>query len=110
MSFVTVFNIFIVALVALFFPFMTLSRSLVKRYLLITAALFITPLVTALIGDISGWFSVNFIDIVLLERGIFCIAYAAGYGIIAGLLLNVFKVAVFSLFRKAKATKTSQEQ
>lgn len=107
---VTAFNIFIVALIALFFPFMTLSRSLVKRYLLIATALFIVPLVAALIGDISGWFSVNFIDIVLLERGIFCISYAAGYGIIAGLLLNGFKSAVFSLFGKVRSTETSQEE
>ncbi|MES0371966.1 MAG: hypothetical protein ABUK11_06760 [Mariprofundaceae bacterium] len=107
---ITAVNIFIVVLIALFFPFMTLSRPLLKRYLLIAAALFIVPLIIALIGDLSGWFSVNFIDIVLLERGVFCISYAVGYGIIAGLLVNGLKVAVFSLFRKTGASEASQEE
>lgn len=110
MTFVTVFNIFIVVLIALFFPFMTLSGAQVKRYLLIAGALFIVPLIAALIGNISGWFSVNFIDILLLERGIFCISFASAYGILAGLLLYGLKVMIISLFRKSGVSKASQEE
>jgi len=100
MDIITASHIFIIALIAIFFPFMTLSGLQVKRYLLITAALIAAPLAIALLGNLLGWFSVNYVDAIRLERGIFSISFAAGYGIIAGLFLYGIKVAIVSLFKR----------
>jgi len=102
MYIITIVSIFIVALVAVFFPFMTFSFPLVKRYLLITAALCIAPLVIILIGNSLGWFSVNYLDAILLQRGVFSISFAVGYGIITGLLLLGFKALIISLFSRSR--------
>jgi hypothetical protein len=103
MDIITAFNIFIIALVAIFFPFMTLSNLQAKRYLLITAALFIAPMAIALTGRLLGWFAVNYVDVILLQLGVFSSSFAVGYGIIAGLFLYAFKVAIFSLFSIARS-------
>ncbi len=102
-------NIFIIGLIAIFFPFMTLSAKDVKRYLLITAALFAAPLTIALAGNLLGWFAVNYVDAILLQRGIFSISFSAGYGIVAGLLLYGLKVALFSLFRGSRTTEPAED-
>jgi len=102
-------NIFIIGLIAIFFPFMVLSAKELKRYLLITAALLATPLMIALAGNLLGWFSVNYVDVVLLQRGIFSIIFAAGCGIIAGLFLYSFKVALFALFRGNRAAESPEK-
>jgi len=107
MDIITALNIFIVALIAIFFPFISLSKREVKLYLLTAAILFIAPLGFVLTGNLLGWFVIYYVDdVILLQRGIFGISFAAGYGIIAGLLLLGLKVAIVSLFNKSKRAET----
>ena len=100
MDIIAISHIVIIALIAIFFPFMTLTGLQLKRYLLITAALIAAPLAIAFIGNLLGWFSVNYVHAILLERGIFSISFATAYGIIAGLLLYAIKVGIVSLFKR----------
>jgi len=98
MDIITALNVFIIALVAIFFPFMELSKLQVKRYLLTAAILFIVPLVFALAGNSFGWFTVYYFeDVILLQRGVFGICFAVGYGIVSGLVLYAVKVMVMTL-------------
>ena len=103
MDIIAALNIFIVALIAIFFPFINLSKREVKLYLLMAGILFMAPLAFALAGNLLGWFVIYYVnDVILLQRGIFGISFAAGYGIIAGLLLFGLKVSIVSLFNRSK--------
>jgi len=46
------------------------------------------------------------VDVILLQLGVFSSSFAVGYGIIAGLFLYVFKVAIFSLFSIASSKES----
>ena len=109
MDIIFALNIFIIALVAIFFPFSTFSKIEIKWFLIAAAILFIAPLTFVLIGNLLGWFVIYYVnDVLLLQRGIFGISVAAGYGIISGLLLYGCKVTLFS--RLNRSTQTEEQE
>ena len=111
MDIVIVFNILVLTVVAIFFPFMTLTLSQVKRYLLFMAVFFIVPLVMILTGNYFDWLEDSYVDVILLQQGdVFSISFSIAYGIVAGLLLYGFKVAIFSFFSRKRSAEASQEQ
>ena len=111
MDIVIALNFLILTVVALFFPFMTLTPSQVKRYLMFMAMFFIVPLVIILTGNYFGWLNDSYTDVILLQQGdVFSISISIGYGIIAGLLLYGLKTAIFSFFSRKRSDEASQEQ
>ena len=104
MDFLTGFNIFIIGLVAIFFPFMDITVDQMKRCSLIALTLFVLPLIAALIGSPHGWLEVDYMEVILLQRGITSLLFALGYGLTIGMLLVRLKWFVLALLKKGRSS------
>ena len=102
MDFLTGFNIFIIAALALIFPFLDIPSEQQKRVALIAVGLFIVPLIAALVGSPYHWLEVDYMEVILLQRGITSLLFALGYGITLGMLLAKLKALILAMFTKEK--------
>jgi len=100
MDFLTGLNVFIIGVVALLFPFLGIPSQQQKRFALIAAALFAVPLIAAMVGSPHHWLEVDYMEVILLQRGITSLLFALGYGIIIGIFLDKLKVLVLSMFNR----------
>lgn len=97
--------VFIIALVALFFPFMKLTSTQIKGYLKIAALLMIVPFLITLLSSWIRSAEADLLGLILLQGGITSILLALGYGITAGLLLHGLKVRLLLRFAKARQSE-----
>ena len=95
--------VFIIGLVAIFFPFMKLSPVQVKGYLKLMALLLTVPFLITLLTSWIRSAEADFMAVILLQGGITSILLAIGYGIASGLLLYGMKVHLVSRLGRAQS-------
>ena len=106
MDFIAAVNLTTAIILALLLLSMSFEYAQIKFYAFMTVGVLITPLLLALICNSAGWFSVDYLEVIRLERGVFSIIIATGYGAAAGLLLNVIKKKSISTFRNWRKNST----
>ena len=92
-------------ILALLILLMTFEPAYLKKLAMLAVGLFVAPLLAALVGNSMGWFDVYTINIVTLHQGALSIFVAAGYGTMAGVLLNAVKIYIIGLFRNRRSQK-----
>lgn len=99
MDIIAAVNLATATILALLLLSMSFEYAQIKFYAYMTVAILIAPLLLALIGNSAGWFMVNYLEVIRLERGVFSIIMATGYGAAVGLVLNLIKKKIISAFR-----------
>ncbi|NWF37169.1 hypothetical protein [Mariprofundus sp. KV] len=99
MDIIAAVNLATATILALLLLSMSFEYAQIKFYAYMTAGTLLTPLLLALVGNSAGWFVVDFLEVIRLERGVFSIIMAIGYGTAVGLLLNVIKKKIITAFR-----------
>ncbi len=99
---ITEIIVFIIVLVAIFFPFLELSSVQVKGYIKLAASFVLVPFLITLMTSWVRSSEADFVSVMLLQGGITSILLAVGYGVSSGLLLYGLKVYLRSLIGKSQ--------
>lgn len=99
MDIIAAVNLATATILALLLLSMSFEYAQIKFYAYMTVAILIAPLLLALVGNSAGWFVVDYLEVIRLERGVFSIMMATGYGAAVGLVLNLIKKKIISTFR-----------
>ncbi|NWF39133.1 hypothetical protein F3F96_08300 [Mariprofundus sp. NF] len=105
MDFIAAVNLATATILALLLLSMSFEYAQIKFYAYMTVGILIAPLLLALVGNSSGWFAVDYLEVIRLERGVFSIIIATGYGAAVGLVLNLIKKKIISAFRSWRKSK-----
>ncbi|GAV21342.1 hypothetical protein MMIC_P2326 [Mariprofundus micogutta] len=97
-------------ILALLILFMTFEPDYLKKLAIGAVALFVLPLLIALVGNSMGWFDVYTIEIVTLRQGALSVFIAAAYGVMVGVLLNSIKIYLINLWRGMRSSKQKPEE
>ena len=103
MDIIAAVNLGTATILALLLLSMSFEYTQIKFYAILTAGILVAPLLLALVGNSAGWFSVDYLEVIRLERGVFSIMIATGYGATVGLLLNLLKKKIIEAFKNRRA-------
>lgn len=107
MSFIAIINLSTAIILALLLFLMRFNYSQIRFFALMATGITAATFLLAFTGNAAGWFSINYLNIITLEQGVFSIAFATGLGTFAGLLLNIIKKAIVKAFVNWRASSNS---
>ena len=102
MDIITGINLATLSILALLILSMTFEYAQIRLYAIFAAGMITAPFILALTGNLAGWFSVNYLEVAMLERGVFSIVVATGLGLALGLILNIIKKVIIDAFRNRR--------